>query len=385
VTREILFGMENIGVSPDELESRTAEASRIFRLERYLGRNPHTISAGEKQRLLLACLWSMSPRHLVLDEPFSFLDREGRAAFLETLRGSFRSEGKTVVWSTIDREEVALADRVIFIDAGRIAFDGAAEGMADALAGHVLGDTLVHGARSEGPIRGASKRDSTVRSRNLIEIRDASFSPSGGDFVLKVPFFALPPGERLGVRGPSGSGKTTFLLGCGGLLAPRNGTVTILGKRCSSRRDFPAGRIAYLFQTPEEGFFAPTVREEVGLAHRSLVGRAGEETAVTEALEEVGLDPRRFLERNPFHLSQGEKRLVALASVLVLDAEAFLLDEPTIFLDASSRRALRRALERIESRGASVMIASHDEAFLESYAERIVTVDGGSLAGAPGS
>jgi len=379
VAREIRFGMENLGFGAGELESRTASAARTFRLDRYLGRNPHTISGGEKQRLLLACLWSMGPRHLILDEPFSFLDEEGRASFLEALQRSFRSEGKTIIWSTIDRDEVALADRVIFVDKGKILFDGSPQGMAASLPENLLDSSLVHRAAESVSTRGESKRGMSTGSASLIEIHDASFSPGGDDFILEVPSFSAASGERIGICGPSGSGKTTLLQGCAGLLPPRRGAVTIFGKRVSSRRDFPAGRIGYLFQTPEEGFFAPTVREEVALAHRNFVGAAGEDATVVRALGEVGLEPGTYLGRNPFHLSQGEKRLVALASVLVLDAEVFMFDEPTMFLDGASRRRLRAALERIESRGASCIIASHDGPFLEAFAGRVATLEHGKL------
>ncbi|MFA4948683.1 MAG: ABC transporter ATP-binding protein, partial [Candidatus Krumholzibacteriia bacterium] len=105
VEREILFGMENLGIGSGEMANRLDEAARVFSLERLLSRNPHTLSGGEKQRVLLACLWAMGPRHLILDEPFSFLDEPGRRAFLDALGGSFRREGKTIVWSTIDAGE----------------------------------------------------------------------------------------------------------------------------------------------------------------------------------------------------------------------------------------------------------------------------------------
>jgi energy-coupling factor transporter ATP-binding protein EcfA2 len=379
VAREILFGMENLGFRADELESRTGSAARTFRLDRYLGRNPHTISGGEKQRLLLACLWSMGPRHLILDEPFSFLDQEGRASFLEAVRRSFRSEGKSIIWSTIDRDEVALADRVVFVDKGRILFDGSPQGMAASLPENLLESSLVHRSAESVSTRVTTKRGTNTDSDPLIDIHDASFSPGGDDFMLEVPSFSVASGERVGICGPSGSGKTTFLLGCAGLLPPRKGTVTIFGRRISSKRDFPAGRIGYLFQTPEEGFFAATIREELALAHKILVKGTGEEAALVRALGDVGLEPDIFLGRNPFHLSQGEKRLVALASVLVLDADVFMLDEPTIFLDGASRRRLSAALERIESRGASCIIASHDGPFLEAFAGRVATLERGRL------
>jgi energy-coupling factor transporter ATP-binding protein EcfA2 len=391
VERELLFGMENLGFGADLMRSRREAAVRAFVLEPFLTRNPHTLSGGEKQRLLLACLWAMGPQHLILDEPLSFLDAVGGAAFLGSLRGSFQREGKTIVWSTVDAEEAALADRVIYLAGGEIRFDGPPGDLARSVPAEELQASLVSGAADHVPVdatplredRGpdeSPRRKGPVREAAVVEVKDARFSPSGGRFVLEVPFLSIASGERVGICGPSGSGKTTLLLACGGLLPPGRGTVMLLGAPVRSRHDFPAGRVAFIFQSPEEGFFAPTVREEVSLARRNLAGGEESGAAVSRALAEAGLSPEAFLARNPFRLSQGEKRLVALASVLVLEASLYLLDEPTIFLDGGARRRLRSALERLSARGATVVVASHDAAFLRGCTDRIVTLDHGRLA-----
>jgi energy-coupling factor transporter ATP-binding protein EcfA2 len=371
VEREILFGMENLGIDPVEMSNRLAGAARVFSLDRLLPRNPHTLSGGEKQRTLLACLWAMGPRHLILDEPFSFLDAEGRRAFLDALRGSFRREGKTILWSTIDAGELALADRVIYMEKGRVRFDGAPADLAGSVPRDDLERALVHRA-PDAKLPAPKSRSGEPGAPAIVEIRDARFSPGEDGFNLDVSTLSIRAGERVGVCGPSGSGKTTLLLACAGLLPRRSGTVSLFGRQAASKRDFPAGRVAFLFQSPEEGFFAPTVREEIGLAHRSLVGGAGEAEAVSRALNDVGLSPEEFLGRNTFHLSQGEKRLVALASVLVFDAELFLLDEPTIFLDGAARGRLRSALDRLSARGATIVAASHDADFLGEWADRTI-------------
>ena len=391
VERELLFGMENLGLEALEMRARLAAAAGAFALEPYLTRNPHTLSGGEKQRLLLACLWAMGPRHLILDEPFSFLDSGGRAAFLDALRGSFRREGSAIVWSTVDADEAALADRVIYLDGGEIRFDGVPGDLARAIPREKLQSSLVHRSAGGVPLDEAPRREVRGRPETppgegrapaaaVVEVRDARFSPGGGDFLLEIPSLSIAPGERIGVCGPSGSGKTTFLLACAGLLAPRKGAVMVLGARVAARRDFPAGRVAFLFQSPEDGFFAPTVREEVAFARRSFAGTEEPGLAASRALSEAGLAPESFLERNPFRLSQGEKRLVALASVLVMEASLFLLDEPTIFLDGGARRRLGSALERLSARGATIVIASHDAGFLRECTDRIVTLENGRLS-----
>jgi energy-coupling factor transporter ATP-binding protein EcfA2 len=388
VGREILFGMENLGIDPGEMSNRLAEAARAFALERHLARNPHTLSGGEKQRTLLACLWAMGPRHLILDEPFSFLDAEGRRAFLDALCGSFRREGKAIVWSTIDAGELELADRVVYMEKGTVRFDGAPGELAGSIPRDDLERSLVYRAPDTNPSStesssgepGAGFRSGGSDPPAVVGMDNARFSPGNDGFNLDIPSLSIRSGERVGVCGPSGSGKTTLLLGCAGLLPPRSGVVSLFGRRVASRRDFPAGRAAFLFQSPEDGFFAPTVREEVALAYRNLVGGAGETEAVSRALNEVGLSPVEFLGRNTFHLSQGEKRLVALASVLVFDAELFLLDEPTIFLDGAARRRLRSALDRLSARGATIVAASHDQDFLGECMHRTVILGKGGMA-----
>jgi energy-coupling factor transporter ATP-binding protein EcfA2 len=370
VSREVRFGMENLGFERAEIECRLGDAADLFALGALLDRNPHTLSGGEKQRLLLAAIWAMRPRHILLDEPFSFLDEGSRRSALETVRRTFRDEGRAVVWATLDPGELSLADRAICIDDGRIVYDGPAAGAETELPDGVLADDMPAAEGSEGPAGG----------NTILDMRQAVLAPGGGEFRLTVPALSLRERETLGVTGSSGSGKTTLLLGCAGLLPPREGSLSLFGKRIRSRKDFPAGRIAVLFQSPEEGFFAPTVREEVALANRRFGGGRTDEDAARDALRRAGLDPDLFLDRNPFHLSQGEKRLVALASQLALPARLFLLDEPTLFLDGAARARLAAALDRLTENGAALVVASHDTRFVASRAGRRIDLVHGSIS-----
>jgi len=379
VERELLFGLENLGTGEDEMRSRLAAAARSFSIEPYLARNPHSLSGGEKQRLVLACLWAMGPRHIILDEPFSFLDSLARKAFLEALRDSFRREGKTIIWSTVDAEELMLADRVIFMDAGEVRFDGAPGDLARSIPALDLDRSLVRRDVEIDPYAAPPARGRRSDAAPVVEMHEARFSSGGNAFALDVSSFSIVSGERVGICGPSGSGKTTLLLGSAGLLPSAGGEVALFGARVASRRDFPAGRVAFLFQSPEEGFFAPTVREEVSLACRRFAGNNDKSDAAARSLIDAGLSPELFLDRNPFHLSQGEKRLVALASVLVLDAQLFFLDEPTIFLDGAARRRLLSALDRLSARGGTTVVASHDRTFLAECTDRIVALENGRL------
>ena len=391
VRRELLFGLENIGMGAAERESRALEAAGLFELEPLLGRNPHMLSGGEKKRLLLASIWAMRPRHLILDEPFSFLDAAGRRGALETVRRTFYDEGRTVVWATLDPGELELADRVICLGGGGIIFDGGPAEALDAIPDGVLtGRRMADrkddagGIADDGPgqkgSRGGGIADGTehdpadpglnTSGQPVMKLENALISLGEGGFKLDIPELVLGKGEVLGLLGPSGSGKTTLLLGCSGLAPLERGELRLFGEPVASRRDFPAGRIAFLFQSPEDGFFAPTVAEEVALGHRRFGDGRPYEEAARDALARVGLDPDSFMKRSPFHLSQGEKRLTALASQLILSAELVLLDEPALFLDGRARSLLLKALEDLISSGVTIAVASHDTSFIESIATR---------------
>ncbi len=444
VKREILFGMENVGFDAKTMSKRLRAAMEMFGLGALLQRNPHTLSGGEKQRVMLASIWVMQPRHIILDEPFSFLDSRGRRAFLEAVRDRFHREGLTIVWSTLQPDEIAYADRIIYLDKGCVACDGSPEQLASIIADGVLTESLspyllerVNGQREgkepagnsstgiapsgnayEGHLSAGHALDGNAHEVHLsaghaldgnahevhlsaghtpagnapagpapmgnapaesapilVTVTDALFSPEEGDFELTIPSLRVWSGETVGITGPSGSGKTTLLLGCSGILPPRRGELIIFDKAIRSANDRPSGKIAFLFQTPEEGFFSPTVHDEVAFGYRRFHGADGVTKAVTGALEAVGLDAEVFMQRSPFRLSQGEKRMVAIASLLVLPAELYYLDEPTLFLDGKARSMLAAALARLKSRGLTALIASHESRFIRSATERQISLE----------
>lgn len=181
--------------------------------------------------------------------------------------------------------------------------------------------------------------------------------------------FSLKTGEAVALLGPIGSGKSTLLQVIAGLRKPTSGRISVRGQ---------AGPIVLSIQEPHRGFFAATVREEVAFGPENLDLDPAEVTArVDWALTAVDL-PRDKWEVSPLHLSGGEQRRVALASVLAMKPRFLLLDEPTIGLDGPGEEALRQILERIRKEAAiGLLIASHDPDFLYALTDRVlVLVDG---------
>jgi energy-coupling factor transport system ATP-binding protein len=192
----------------------------------------------------------------------------------------------------------------------------------------------------------------------------------------------VAPGERLGIAGPMGSGKSTLLGVMSGIMKPAAGRVMHDGKPLGKREHPGPGRVGLGLQAPENCLFERTVYDDVAFAPRRM-GLAAEAVAAraVNALKLMGLDPRVFGDRNPFSLSAGEQRRVALAGVIASEPQALLLDEPTAYLDPASRRDLiRRLLAINEQKGTTIIVVGHDMDEMSAFARKMAIIDKGRLA-----
>ena len=200
--------------------------------------------------------------------------------------------------------------------------------------------------------------------------------------VLKDVSFALAPGQRIGLYGPNGSGKTTLFRCITGLVRPSKGLVRFHGKALHDEKGFHALRckVGFVLQHADDQLFFPTVLEDVAFGPLNLglsAAEAGEQARAT--LQRLGLFG--FEQRLTHHLSGGEKKLVALATVLAMDPEALLLDEPTNDLDQD---ALQRLIDILCDLPTARMVISHDWDFLSRVCGEYRTIrEGHLLACAP--
>lgn len=211
----------------------------------------------------------------------------------------------------------------------------------------------------------------------LIRLESVSFAYGGRSPLFREINMVVRAGDRLGLVGPNGSGKTSLMHLIVGLLAPAAGRVRALGLELAGEVNLRKvrRRVGLLFQDADDQLFNPTVGEDVafgplnlGLDHDAV----GE--AVDRALSAVGM--AGFGERLSHDLSGGEKRLAALATVLAMDPEVLLLDEPSAGLDPRARRELVALLGRIER---TQVVSSHDMEFVRATCDRVVLLDGGSI------
>lgn len=213
-------------------------------------------------------------------------------------------------------------------------------------------------------------------SHHYLRFDQVHFRYPGGYEALHAVSFTLRHGEKVALLGNNGAGKSTLLLHCNGLLMPTQGQVDVGGVPVS-KRTLPLVRrsVGLLFQNPDDQLFMPTVEEDVAFGPRNM-GLPPEEVErrVAEALAAVGMTELR--QRAPFRLSGGQKRCVALATVLSMGPDVLVMDEPTSNLDL---RARRRVVELVQSFSHTCLIATHDLDLARQLCPRTLLLSGGTL------
>lgn len=211
----------------------------------------------------------------------------------------------------------------------------------------------------------------------LFNLNNIDFAYEGGRRVLQDASFDLHEGERVALTGGNGTGKTTLLHLMVGLHKPQNGTLNAFGRARHSEQDFHEVRCraGLVFQDPDDQLFSATVAEDVAFGPFNL---GWDRRRVAEAVETTlqKLDLTGFHDRIVYHLSYGEKRLVALASVLAMQPEVLLLDEPNDGLDSTHSE---RLVDILHQSNCAMLIASHDREFLKKVTNRTVRLEDGRI------
>lgn len=195
---------------------------------------------------------------------------------------------------------------------------------------------------------------------------------------------AVEQGEFIGIVGANGSGKSTLVQHFNGLLQPTEGTVTVCGRdiSCKEYRRNLWRKVGLVFQFPEQQLFADTVADDVAYGLKSLGFPKDEiKMRVREALERVGLDPGEVAGFSPLALSGGMRRRVALATVVAMQPEVLVLDEPIAGLDAEGREGILRIVKELQrEKNTTVIMVSHSMRELISLVDRLVVLVQGKVA-----
>jgi len=213
----------------------------------------------------------------------------------------------------------------------------------------------------------------------FIVVHDLYFSYPNYVTALQGVDLNIDKGELVAIMGENGAGKTTLVKHFNGLLRPQSGSVTIDGidTRNATVAELSA-KVGYVFQNPLYQLFSETVEKEMTLGLSGVnLSESEKKNRVDEVLIELGVE--KFRNRHPLMLSEGERKRVAIASVLVMDPAVIALDEPTLALDYIEKRRLGGVIERLHNEGHTIILVTHDVEFAFDLSERIVTMSRGKI------
>src|SRR5215212_1621933 len=213
-------------------------------------------------------------------------------------------------------------------------------------------------------------------STPVLDVRGLAYAYPDGHQALYGVDLHVHRGERVALLGPNGAGKTTLVLHLNGILTAGGGSVTVSGVPVAKRNLAEVRRrVGVVFQDPDDQLFMGTVRDDVAFGPANLgVKGPALERRVLEALEQVGM--AEFVDRPPHHLSFGQRRRVAVATVLAMEPEILVLDEPSSNLDPASRRELADILTGLD---VTVLMVTHDLPYALQLCPRAVVLSEGRV------
>ncbi|MCL2189356.1 MAG: energy-coupling factor transporter ATPase [Defluviitaleaceae bacterium] len=431
VEEDVAFGPENVGTPSHKIRKQVDGALAAVHMQAYAKAAPHHLSGGQKQRVAIAGVLAMRPEIIIADESTAMLDPQGRREVMQVLR-RLNDEGVTVVLITHFMEEAAQAQRIIVMNKGHVAMDGAPQqvfaqgdvleklGLAmprvaafaqklrargvpvgqDVLtAGALLADAALQ--KAAAAVGRVSKEGNVLSGRIpgapssqpapvVLALRDVSHVYNAGAAYEKCAIrninLQFRVGEMTAIIGHTGSGKSTLVQHMNALLKPTSGSVLFKGedihgdkKRLRALRR----RIGLVFQYPEHQLFAQTVYEDVAYGPTRM-GLSAEEIQknARAALAMVGLGEEVY-EKSPFALSGGQKRRVAIAGVLAMQPEVLILDEPTAGLDPQGRGEILAQIQSLHrAHNITVLLISHSMDDAAALCNRIIVMNQGEIAAA---
>ena len=413
VGEDIAFALENSCTPQDEMHAITRHAAELVGIENHLGYAPHELSGGQKQRVSLAGVMVDQVKILLFDEPLANLDPATGKQAIELIDEIQKKTDTTVLIIEHRLEDVLWrnVDRIVLVNGGTILADLRPD---ELLSGSLLAENgireplYVTALRYAGvditPDKHPAHVDSlvlddtdtqklrdwfTARPRPaaqperepLLEVKGLCFGYQKGQQTLRDVSFSIGKGEMVSIVGRNGAGKSTLSKLICGFEAPDAGEIFLNGKPLAEeniRRR--AQHIGYVMQNPNQMISKTMIYDEVALGlQRSGLTEEQIREKVEATLRVCGLYPFRNWPISA--LSFGQKKRVTIASVLVLDPELILLDEPTAGQDFRHYTDIMEFLRGLNARGVTVVMITHDMHLMLEYTRRaLVFCDGRLIA-----
>ncbi|WP_234985578.1 ATP-binding cassette domain-containing protein [Halarsenatibacter silvermanii] len=218
------------------------------------------------------------------------------------------------------------------------------------------------------------------RMDRIIEVKNLAYTYNDGTEALQDVNFAVKPNSRVAVLGPNGAGKSTLLFHLNALYLAQKGEVYIKSRKIGEKhKDWVRKLVGLVMQDPDDQVFSTTVYEDVafGLVNFGWQDRDKIDKKVKQALKSV--DILNLQDKNPHHLSYGQKKRAAIAGILAVKPEIVIFDEPLSYLDPAGQKTLRRILADLYGEGKTLLVVTHDLDFAVEWADKIIIMKKGEI------
>ncbi|NBI58422.1 ATP-binding cassette domain-containing protein [Lachnospiraceae bacterium] len=411
VAEDIAFALENACVGQEDMKKTVRQVARQVGIGDHLGHSPDALSGGQKQRVSMAGVMVNEVSILLFDEPLANLDPATGKKAIEIIDRIQEETGATVIIIEHRLEDVLWrdVDRIVLMKDGRIVTDAPPDELlsTDVLLENGIREPLYltalkyAGVKITPECQPRSIRSLTLteedknkvrtwfharkkgkekqESRPLLTAEKIDFTYDNGFHALKDINISIDEGELLAIVGTNGAGKSTFSKVVCGFEKQQLGTLEFQGqdmKKYSIKER--ADRIGYVMQNPNQMISKPMIFDEVAFGLRQRNVPESEITAkVEEVLKICGLYP--FRKWPVSALSFGQKKRVTIASILALNPQMIILDEPTAGQDYRHYTEIMEFLNELHGRGITVVMITHDMHLMLEYAQRAVVFSGGQV------
>ena len=408
VGEDVAFNFENNAMPLKEMKVKVIDALELVNMVDFINHSPYELSGGQKQRVSLAGVLGSDAEVLLFDEPLANLDPASGKEIMQLINDIHEKTNKTIIIVEHRIEDVLEQpfDKVIVVNKGEVQGFGTPDEIlkSDLLKNNGLRDPLyleamklagcdISGSenlkdltnideRNKEVLKNwfnneTSNKDSIIKEEKILEVKNLAFSHDGIKNTINDVSFHLNKGEILAVLGNNGAGKSTLCRLITGILKPQKGSI-FLNNQCIDSWSIKqkGSSIGYVMQNPNQMISQHMIKDEIALGLKCRNYSKEEiDKKVEEVLKICGLYPYRNWPVSA--LSYGQKKRVTIASILAINPEVIILDEPTAGQDYKHYTEFMEFIKELSAQGISIILITHDMQLTLEYCHRAVVLSGG--------
>ena len=408
VGEDVAFNFENNAMPLNEMKVKVIDALELVNMVDFINHSPYELSGGQKQRVSLAGVLGSDAEVLLFDEPLANLDPASGKEIMQLINDIHEKTNKTIIIVEHRIEDVLEQpfDKVIVVNKGEVQGFGTPDEIlkSDLLKNNGLREPLYLEAmklagcdisqsenlkdlnnideKNKEVLKNwfnneTSNKDSIIKEEKILEVKNLAFSHDGIKNTINDVSFHLNKGEILAVLGNNGAGKSTLCRLITGILKPQKGSI-FLNNQCIDSWSIKqkGSAIGYVMQNPNQMISQHMIKDEIALGLKCRNYSKEEiDKKVEEVLKICGLYPYRNWPVSA--LSYGQKKRVTIASILAINPEVIILDEPTAGQDYKHYTEFMEFIKELSAQGISIILITHDMQLTLEYCHRAVVLSGG--------